>query len=487
MKVHLVGICGSGMSQLARLFREAGHEVRGSDVSFDPPSGPELERLGIHMYKGYAAENLAWSPDTVVVGNAIRRDNPEAVAVAERASRGEVTSLGMSEALRTHFLSGRRAVIAAGTHGKTTTSSLLAHLLLRADLEPGYFIGGAPKDLPGGAAIGRTKAVLTSGSLKKSPFVIEGDEYDAVYWKKEPKFLDYVGVSADDVVILTSIEHDHIDIYPNKEAYLAAFEKLARAVPAGGMLVCAAHDPEVRGIAKSCAGRVVYYALDRDDCGDITPTWLGATAPIDDAGIQSFDLFAGGVSAGRFSMRIPGEHNVRNAIAAIAALTEGFQVPFSTIRAGLATFTGVRRRQDLLGEPGGVRVYDDFAHHPTAVNETLRALRNKHRSGKLFAVFEPRSATACRALHQAEYPKSFDAADVVMFAPLGRTTIPEGERLDLPRLANDLGPKARVTSGVDEIVSALQASAKPGDTIAILSNGAFGNIYDKLLRSLGGS
>ena len=481
MKVHLTGICGSGMSQLARLFRDAGHEVRGSDVSFDPPSGPELARLGIQTFKGYAAENLAWGPDTIVVGNAIRRDNAEAVAAAASTS---ATSVSMSEALRTHFLTGRRAVVAAGTHGKTTTSALLAHLFAKADLEPGYFIGGAPKDLPGGAAIGRSKAVLTSGTLRKSPFVVEGDEYDAVYWKKEPKFLDYVGASDNDVVILTSIEHDHIDIYPSKEAYLTAFRKLAAAVPPNGILVCAAHDADVREIAKGCAGRVVYYALDRDDCGDITPTWQAATAPID-AGIQSFDLFAGGVSAGRFSMRIPGEHNVRNAVAAIAALTEGFSVPFSTVRAGLATFTGVKRRQDLLGEPGGVRVYDDFAHHPTAVNETLRALRGKHRDGKLFAVFEPRSATACRALHQLEYPKSFDAADVVMFAPLGRSQIPEAERLDLPRLVRDLGPKAHVTSGVDEIVASLRASARPGDTIAILSNGAFGDIYTKLLNALG--
>lgn len=482
MKVHLTGICGSGMSQLGRLFRDAGHEVRGSDISFDPPSGPELERLGVQMFKGYAAENLTWGPDTIVIGNAIRRDNPEAVAAAENTT---AKSFSMSEALRTYFLAGRRAVIAAGTHGKTTTSSLLAHLFAKADFEPGYFIGGAPKDLPGGAAMGRTKAQLTSGSLRKSPFVVEGDEYDAVYWKKEPKFLDYVGASDSDVVILTSIEHDHIDIYPSKEAYLTAFRKLAAAIPENGILVCAAHDPDVRAISKDCKARVVYYALDRDDCGDITPTWQAATVPIDDAGIQSFDLFAGGVSAGRFSMRIPGEHNVRNAVAAIAALTEGFSVPFSSIRAGLATFTGVRRRQDLLGEPGGVRVYDDFAHHPTAVNETLRALRNKHRQGKLFAVFEPRSATACRALHQLEYPKSFDAADVVMFAPLGRTQIPEAERLDLSRLVHDLGPKAHATSGVDEIVASLQASAKAGDTIAILSNGAFGDIYTKLLTSLG--
>ena len=417
-----------------------------------------------------------------MIGNAIRRDNTEAVAAAAHAT---AKSVSMSEALRTHFLNGRRAVIAAGTHGKTTTSSLLAHLFARADFDPGYFIGGAPKDLPGGAAIGRTKAQLTSGSLKKSPFVVEGDEYDAVYWKKEPKFLDYIGASDSDVVILTSIEHDHIDIYPDKEAYLAAFRALAAAVPAGGILVCAAHDPDVRAIAKDCGAYVVYYALDRDNCGDVTPTWEAAVAPIDDAGIQSFDLFAGGVSAGRFSMRIPGEHNVRNAIAAIAAMTEGFSVPFATIRAGLATFTGVRRRQDLLGEPGGIRVYDDFAHHPTAVNETLRALRGKHRGGKLFAVFEPRSATACRALHQQEYPKAFDAADVVMFAPLGRSQVPEAERLDLSRLAKDLGSKASLTGGVDEIVAALQASAEPGDTIAILSNGAFGDIYTKLLNSLG--
>jgi UDP-N-acetylmuramate: L-alanyl-gamma-D-glutamyl-meso-diaminopimelate ligase len=230
---------------------------------------------------------------------------------------------------------------------------------------------------------------------------------------------------------------------------------------------------------------VSYYALTGDETGEATPSWVGAAAPVDERQLQPFDLYAGGVACGRFTMPVTGEHNVRNAIAAIAACAEGFGVDIRATRAALGTFEGVRRRQDLLGTPGGVRVYDDFAHHPTAVNETLRALRAKHPSGALWAVFEPRSATACRALHQREYARAFDAADRVIFAPLGRTNIPEGERLDLEKLAGELGAgKASLASGVDAIVERIGREARRGDTIAVLSNGAFGGLHARLLAAL---
>jgi UDP-N-acetylmuramate: L-alanyl-gamma-D-glutamyl-meso-diaminopimelate ligase len=249
-------------------------------------------------------------------------------------------------------------------------------------------------------------------------------------------------------------------------------------------VACDAHDPRARTIvAEEAKGRTAFYALERDDVGDVTPTWHAAmAAPLGDS--TTFDVFAGGVSCGRFFMRVPGEHNVRNALAAIAVCAEGFGVEVRTARAALATFEGVRRRQDLLGTPGGVRVYDDFAHHPTAVDETLRALRSRHPSGALWAVFEPRSATACRAIHQATYAEAFGAADKVLFAPLGRTNVPEDERLDLSRLARDLGAKARTMPDVDTIVATLRAEARPGDTVAVLSNGAFGGIHQKLIAAL---
>jgi UDP-N-acetylmuramate: L-alanyl-gamma-D-glutamyl-meso-diaminopimelate ligase len=478
MRVHLVGISGAGMGALAALLREAGDDVSGSDVAFDPPVGPALRALGIACAVGYDASHLEPRPDLVVVGNAIRRDNPEAQA----AERLDLARTSMSRALRDRFLAKRRPLIVAGTHGKTTTSAMCAWLLWRAGLEPGWFIGGVPKGLPAGAAIGSTRVRPDQG---RAPFVVEGDEYDAVYWHKHPKFLDYVGVAADDVAIVTSVEHDHIDVYPDATSYEAAFRAFVGKVPKNGLVVCDAHDPRARHVVLEGSGaRVAWYALERDDTGDVTPTWLAApAAPLPD-GSQTFDLFAGGVACGRYSLRVPGLHNVRNAVAAIAACAEGFHLSERDARVHLASFEGVKRRQELLGEPGGVRVYDDFAHHPTAVDETLRALRSRHPKGALWVAFEPRSATACRSLHQEAYARAFDAADHVLLAPLGRTNVPEGDRLDLQRLACALGRKARVMSGVDAIVESVVRLARPGDTVALLSNGMFGGIHPRLLEEL---
>jgi UDP-N-acetylmuramate: L-alanyl-gamma-D-glutamyl-meso-diaminopimelate ligase len=479
MHVHLVGVSGTGMGALAALFVEAGHAVSGSDAAFDPPIGPALRALGVRCLDGYDGAHLDPSPDLVVVGNAIRSTNPE----AQEAERRGLPRASMSGALREHFLARRRPLVVAGTHGKTTTSSMCAWLLSRAGFEPGWFIGGLPKGLPAGAAIGSTRVNPLRGG--RAPFVVEGDEYDAVYWQKTPKFLDYVGVGPDDVVIVNNVEHDHIDIYPDVASYEAAFAALLRKVTGGGLVVCDASDARVRAlVAREARARVVYCALERDDTGEVTPTWLGAPAHVTPDGTQAFDLFVGGMSCGRYAMRVAGRHNVRNAVAALAACAEGFGLDVTDARAHLASFEGVRRRQDLLGQPGGVRVYDDFAHHPTAVEETARALRALHPGGRLWVVFEPRSATACRALHQEAYARAFDAADRVLLAPLGRTNVPEGERLDVDRLARDLGPKATAMESVDAIVERLVAEARSGDTIALLSNGAFGGIHGRLLAGL---
>jgi UDP-N-acetylmuramate: L-alanyl-gamma-D-glutamyl-meso-diaminopimelate ligase len=481
MRVHLVGVSGTGMGALAALLVEAGHEVSGSDVAFDPPIGPALEALAVRCMRGYDASHLDDRPDLVVVGNAIRRENPEAVA----AERLGLKRTSMSGALREHFLAKRRPLVVAGTHGKTTTSAMCAWLLSRAGFDPGWFIGGIPKGLDRGAAIGSTRVRPGVG---RAPFVVEGDEYDAVFWHKQPKFLDYIGVGPDDVAIVTSIELDHVDIYPDVASYEAAFRAFVRAVPEQGLLVCDARDARVRAIVQEEAGgkRVAWYALERDDTGDVTPTWLGAPATVTPEGAQQFDLFVGGMSCGRYALRVPGLHNVRNAVAALAACAEGMGASVTDARAHLASFEGVRRRQDLLGEPDGVRVYDDFAHHPTAVDETLRALRSRHPQGQLWVAFEPRSATACRALHQDAYARAFDAADRVLLAPLGRTNIPEAERLDLRKLAGALGSKARVMGSLEEIVEVVAAEAKAGDTVALFSNGAFGGVHGKLLGALRG-
>jgi UDP-N-acetylmuramate: L-alanyl-gamma-D-glutamyl-meso-diaminopimelate ligase len=466
------------MGSLATLFREAGHEVTGSDVRFDPPMGDVLSAAGVVCQRGFDAAHLDPAPDLVVVGNAIRKDNVEATYAAEH----ELRRTSMSLALREFFLAKRTPLVVTGTHGKTTTSSMCAWILSRVERGPGYFIGGVSKNLPKSAAIGLASKSLTSP--RDLPFVVEGDEYDAVYWHKQPKFLDYVGVSKNDVVILTGVEHDHVDIYPTESAYEGAFLSLVARIPEGGLLVCDAKDARARRIARTARCNVSYYALTGDETGEATPSWVGAAAPVDERQLQPFDLYAGGVACGRFTMPVTGEHNVRNAIAAIAACAEGFGVDIRATRAALGTFEGVRRRQDLLGTPGGVRVYDDFAHHPTAVNETLRALRAKHPSGALWAVFEPRSATACRALHQAAYASAFGAASRVLVAPLGRATVPAAERLDVEQLARDLGSKAEAAASTEAIVARLVDGARPGDTVALLSNGAFEGLPSRLLVAL---
>jgi UDP-N-acetylmuramate: L-alanyl-gamma-D-glutamyl-meso-diaminopimelate ligase len=465
--VHLVGVSGTGMGALATLFRSKNVRVTGADVAFDPPIGPALREAGVECLSGYDASHLDPAPDVVVIGNAIRKDNVEARAAEER----DLPRSSMSGALRDHFLRGRRPVVVCGTHGKTTTSSLSAWVLAHAKLEPGFFIGGIPKGFGVGAAIGYAERSLTK---KPAPFVVEGDEYDAVYWHKQPKFFDYVGVSADDVVIVTSIEHDHIDIYPTERAYEDAFIGLYERGPEKGLVIVDISQSRALELARTHAkARVVTYGLDP------SAEWSGALAAD-----GTFDVFAGGSACGRFSLQLPGAHNVRNALAAIAMAAEGFGVAPSTSKAALASFEGVKRRQELLGEPGGVFVYDDFAHHPTAVDETLRALRKKHPKGSLVAIFEPRSATACRNIHQAAYVGAFEAADRVLLAPLGRTNVPEAERLDLAKLARDLGSKARAATSVDDIVNDVASSAKRGDVIAVLSNGAFGGIHALLTHEL---
>ncbi len=332
MRVHLVGVAGMGMGQLALLLRDAGHEVSGSDISFDPPMGPALENAGIRCMRGFDAAAITPDLELVVVGNAIRKDNHEAV----RASETGVARTSMSGALREQFLIGKRSLVVAGTHGKTTTSSMCAWILETAGLEPGFFIGGLPKNFRSGSRAASSRKKILGSSAKPAPFVVEGDEYDAVFWNKQPKFFDYIGVSPDDVAMITSIEHDHIDIYPSSEVYEAQFVELVRRIP--GLVVGDARDARVREVLRDHE-RTTFYALEGDDTGDITPTFHGALVTLDPtSGAQPFDLYAGGSFWGRFALKVPGAHNVRNAVGAIAACCEGFGVHIEQARQALATF-----------------------------------------------------------------------------------------------------------------------------------------------------
>jgi UDP-N-acetylmuramate: L-alanyl-gamma-D-glutamyl-meso-diaminopimelate ligase len=470
MHVHLIGVAGSGMGALAGLLQRAGHRVTGSDVAFHPPMGDALARWGVETRRGWDPRNLADQPDLVVVGNVCRRDNPEARAAID----GGLRVLSMPAAVEELFLIDRPGWVVAGTHGKTTTTALLAYLLHQLGRDPGMLVGGIPKDFGESFRLGGATA----------PFVIEGDEYDSAFFEKQPKMWRYKPRAA----ILTSIEHDHVDIYPDPASYRAAFEGFVARIPEDGTLVAFAGDPEVRAVAAAARCRVVYYALQGDDVGDLLPTWVGAPIAAQ-GGMQPFDLFVGGTSSGPVLSPMIGEHNVRNAVAAIAlvAETSGGTTPVQEIVAALRRFSGVRRRQDLIGEARDVRVYDDFAHHPTAVRVTLAALKARHPEGKLIAVFEPRSATACRNLHQRAYEGSFHHADAVVLAPIGRAEVPADERLNPAAIAAAIrarGGDAVAPPDHPAVLAEILARATPGDTIVLMSNGDFGGLHDEVLAAL---
>jgi UDP-N-acetylmuramate: L-alanyl-gamma-D-glutamyl-meso-diaminopimelate ligase len=465
--VHLIGVAGTGMGSLAGLLKAAGHRVTGSDRAFHPPMGPALERWGVELRAGYDPANLEPAPDLVVIGNVCRPDHPEARAAIDRGLRYASFPATLAE----QFLAHRVPYVVAGTHGKTTTSTLLAYLLHCAGLDPGMLVGGIPRDFDASFRLGH----------EGGPFVVEGDEYDSAFFEKSPKLWQYRAQAA----ILTSIEHDHVDIYPDEASYRAAFEGFVARLPADGILVAWAGSALVREVARAAPCRVVYYALGKDECGDVTPTWQAEPFPAR-GDTQPFDLFVGGSATRTVLSPLSGLHNVRNAVAALALAAES-GAPLDVLLGALRTFRGVRRRQELLGIAGGVRVYDDFAHHPTAVHETLRGLRARHPEGRLFAVFEPRSATASRRLHQDAYASAFDDADVVVLAPVGRPELASSERLDVSALAfamQSAGRDAHAPETHDALLGLLVERASAGDTIVLMSNGDFGGIHDRLLAAL---
>jgi UDP-N-acetylmuramate: L-alanyl-gamma-D-glutamyl-meso-diaminopimelate ligase len=483
MHIHVIAVAGTGMGALAGLLVELGHTVSGSDVVFDPPIGPELEAWGVRCLRGFDPRHLEPRPDLVVVGNVCRPDNVEARAAIDGGL--EVTHI--AGALARFALAGTSPLVVAGTHGKTTTTALAAWLLDRTGFAPGFLIGGLPKGFARGFRATKAPRRLTSAERpeRRSPFVIEGDEYDTAFFEKTAKFLHY----APEVAIITSIEHDHVDIYPTLESYLEAFTRFVALVPEHGLIVANAADAEVvRVVERHARAAVAWFALADEPTHGMPPHWLAAPAGSDARG-QAFDLYAGGVFCGRLALALPGRHNLKNAVAALGAVAQGYGARLADLGPALAAFQGVRRRQDLLGTPRGAFVYDDFAHHPTAVRETLAALRARHPAGRLFAVFEARSATACRRMHQAEYAQSFDAADDVLLPPLGRTNLAPEEALDLELLVtalNGRGRRARRFPSVETIVEKLAEDVREGDVVALLSNGAFGGIHAKVLSRLAG-
>jgi UDP-N-acetylmuramate: L-alanyl-gamma-D-glutamyl-meso-diaminopimelate ligase len=459
--VHLMGVCGTAMGAFAGMLKDLGYTITGSDQSVYPPMSDYLAGLGIRVMEGFEAHNLDHKPDLVVVGNVIRASYAEAQALL--ASGIPYTS--MPDLLGSRFLERAHATVVAGTHGKTTTTAITAWLLERAGLRPGYLIGGVARNFERTARTGAG-----------AHFVIEGDEYDTAFFDKRPKFVHYRPNTA----ILTSVEFDHADIYRDLDHVKEAFRTLVGLIPADGLLIARWDDPNVRDVARGAAARMIQYGRSQP--------WDGRVESVDtDRGTMTFSVLRDGKAIGTFTSIMVGEHNLYNQVAAAAAAIEvGATIP--QLQDGFATFQGIKRRQEVIGEPGGVTVIDDFAHHPTAVDVTLAALRQRFGGRRLITVWEPRSATSRRAEFQEAYARSFDKADfVIVAAPYDQSRLGEGDRFSSARLVEDLagrGVDAMTFESVDDIVAALVGRAHPHDVIAVFSNGGFGGLHQKLLTAL---
>jgi UDP-N-acetylmuramate: L-alanyl-gamma-D-glutamyl-meso-diaminopimelate ligase len=479
VKVHLIGIGGTGMGAVAGLLAAAGHEVRGSDAAVYPPMSEQLAALGVPVMMPYGERNLDWGPELVVVGNVHGKDHVEVKAAQARG----IPLTSFPAVLGERLIDGKHSIVVSGTHGKTTTTSLLAHILLEAGRDPSLFVGGVPVALGQGWRLGGGP-----------DFVIEGDEYDTAFFDKGPKFAHY----RPQTVILTSIELDHVDIFPSFDAVRDTFKKLVALVPADGLIVVNAEAADAVAVARAGACPVETYCVlggdgaaygeDSDGGVPAAVSWVAKNLEVGKSGRVAFDVFHKGERIERFETLLVGRHNVGNCLAAIA-VAHARGVAIKDLVRGVASFAGVKRRQELRGIAGGVTVLDDYAHHPTAVRETLKGLRRRFPTRRLIAVYEPRSATSRRNTFQAEFVEAFAHADEVivgrMFDP---SRIPVEQRFDPERLALDLhgsGTKASYIPDTDAIVRQLAESAAPGDVVCVLSSGSFDGLHDKLLDAIG--
>ena len=463
-RVHLLGVAGTGMGSFAGMLKAVGHIVTGSDQNVYPPMSEMLAAWGIEVMTPYRPENLdAARPDLVVVGNVIRRVNPEATAVRER----RLPAMSFPAAFGSLFLRGRHSVVVVGTHGKTTTSALVAHLLVTAGLDPSFLVGGVTGNNGANFRVGKGPQV-----------VVEGDEYDTAYFDKGPKFLHYQPRTA----IFTSMELDHADIYRDEAHYASAFARFVALLPPEGLLAVSAAWPAAVALARRAASPVVTYAVDPRHAAEVQAKDIRHGPD----GVR-FQLVERGHPVGDIHLAVPGLHNVENALGAWAAVSP-LGVSLTAFAEGCRSFRGVRRRQEVRGEVNGVLVVDDFAHHPTAVRETIRALRSRWPDRRLWAVFEPRSNTSRRRLHQTAYSEAFDgAARVSLKTPEKHDQVPDGEELDIARLVSDLrtrGLECDTASDVPTLVARVVAEVRPGDVILGMSNGSFGGFHAAVLAGL---
>lgn len=461
-RIYHIGICGTGMGSLAGLFQQAGYRVQGSDAAVYPPMSTRLATMGIEVHEGFDVAHLDPPPDLVIVGNACTPTHVEAAAARERG----LPQMSLPEAVAHYFIRDRRSLVVAGTHGKTTTTSMLAHVLRTSDLDPGFLVGG----------------VMNNGGVSYSTgtgphFVIEGDEYDSAYFDKRPKFLHYRPTTA----IVTSVEFDHADIYSSMDVYRESFEAFAALPPASGLLVLNGDEPEVTRLAPFAASRIRYYGLAGSGL-DVT-----ARDVVTDEDGQSFIPVVDGTAHSRMRLTMSGRHNLMNALAVLTvALDEG--LTDELIARGFGSFQGIQRRQQVVGKARDIVIVDDFAHHPTAVRATVQATRERWPSRRIVAVFEPRSNSSRRKVFEKGYTEAFNQADAVFLStPPFRYNDDPSNFMDVDVVLEAIqsrGLDAFQGADADALLPMLIRYLRPGDVALIMSNGSFGGIHRRLLHAL---
>jgi UDP-N-acetylmuramate: L-alanyl-gamma-D-glutamyl-meso-diaminopimelate ligase len=461
--IHLIAVCGVGMASLAGLLQAQGYHVTGSDENVYPPMSTYLSRIGIGVLSGYRKEHLVPRPDLVVVGNAVSRANPEAQVLMEQA----IPYISFPQAIGRFLIGSRSSLVVAGTHGKTTTAGLAAWVLTRAGLEPGFFVGGVPANFGSGWNVGKGDKV-----------VLEGDEYDTAFFDKGPKFLHYRPHN----VILTSVEFDHADIYRDLVHLKSAFQRLMEIVPPDGRLVVCNDYPAALEVAGQARCRVITY-------GEADGAEWKADNIVVREGRSFFEPCWKGRSEGIVEVALIGHHNIQNALA-VYVMARNLGLERSQLLDGFAGFAGVKRRQEIVGEQRGILVIDDFAHHPTAVRETVNAFRAAYPGRRLWAVFEPRSNTSRRNIFEQEFARALALADKVVVGGLYLPEkVPEEDRLSVAKVIEEINrlcgdDRAVAVEEARHIADYIGSNASSGDIVLVMSNGAFGGVHQKILEAL---
>lgn len=460
-KIHLIAVCGTGMGALACMLKSQGFDISGSDHKIYPPMSDFLRDQGIHIMDGYEADHLSYGPDLVIVGNAVTRENPE----VKKMKQMGIPFCSMPQALNRFFATDKETLLVAGTHGKTTTASILAWMLYATGMDPSFMIGGILQNFDSNYRLGDGDAII-----------IEGDEYDTAFFDKGPKFMHFHPA----ITVLTSVEFDHADIFRDLNHVQAIFSRFLAQLKAASLLLAFDADENIRRIISSASCRVEFYGSDADS------KWrLGETRI--DAPCSNFEVLKSGHLYGRFQTRMVGRHNLYNALA-VVAIADDLGLSPAEIGTALETFEGVKRRQQIRGQKNQITVMDDFAHHPTAVRETVAAVKSFQSPQRLIAVFEPRTNSSMRDIFQNIYPSAFDDADLICIRqPPLLEKIPVAERFSSQKLVADLkrrGKDAHFFADTESIVEFLVRNAAPGDLVLVMSNGGFDNIHEKLLDRL---